>query len=68
MSKSINNKSYLIQNKSELNRKWLQNIKNIGITAGASTPEKVILEIEKDILLEPGSNPRHICIISSPES
>lgn len=49
LSKSINNKSYLIQNKSELNRKWLQNIKNIGITAGASTPEKVILEIEKDI-------------------
>jgi len=49
LSKSINDKSYLIQNKSELNRKWLQNIKNIGITAGASTPEKVILEIEKDI-------------------
>lgn len=49
LSKSINNKSYLIQNKNELNKKWLQNIKNIGITAGASTPEKVILEIEKDI-------------------
>ncbi|MFA6708578.1 MAG: 4-hydroxy-3-methylbut-2-enyl diphosphate reductase [Fusobacterium sp.] len=49
LSKTINNRSYLIQNKNELKKEWLKNIETIGITAGASTPEKIILEIEKDI-------------------
>lgn len=49
LSKSINKRSYLIQDKLELKKEWLQNIERIGITAGASTPEKIILEIEKDI-------------------
>ncbi|WP_300356171.1 4-hydroxy-3-methylbut-2-enyl diphosphate reductase [Fusobacterium sp.] len=49
ISKSINEKSYLIQDKTELNNSWFKNIDKIGITAGASTPEEIILEIEKEI-------------------
>ncbi len=49
ISKSINEKSYLIQDKTELNNSWFENINKIGITAGASTPEEIILEIEKEI-------------------
>ncbi len=37
--------AYLINDKSELDNGWLKNIKNIGITAGASTPENVISEV-----------------------
>ncbi len=49
ISKSINEKSYLIQDKTELNSSWFNNTEKIGITAGASTPEEIILEIENDI-------------------
>lgn len=49
LAKNINERSYLIQDKNELKKEWFNNIRKIGITAGASTPEKVILEIEKDI-------------------
>ena len=49
ISKSVNEKSYLIQDMTELNSSWFDNVKKIGITAGASTPEEIILEIEKEI-------------------
>lgn len=49
ISKSINKKSYLIEDKSYLQRSWFENIRKVGITAGASTPEEIILDIEKDI-------------------
>lgn len=40
ISKEINERSYLIQDKTELEKDWFHNVENIGITAGASTPEK----------------------------
>ena len=49
ISKTINNKSYLIEDSSYLKSSWFTNVKKIGITAGASTPEEIILDIEKDI-------------------
>lgn len=49
ISKEINERSYLIQDKTELEKDWFHNVENIGITAGASTPEKIILEIENEI-------------------
>ena len=49
ISKSVNEKSYLIQDMTELNSSWFDNVKKIGITAGASTPEEIILEIENEI-------------------
>lgn len=49
ISKEINEKSYLIEEVNQLNIGWLANISSVGITAGASTPEKIIIEIEKFI-------------------
>lgn len=46
---NINPNSYLIENKDELNLEWLKGKERIGITAGASTPEKSIIEIEQKI-------------------
>lgn len=34
--------SYLINDESEIDSKWLEGVKTIGLTAGASTPEKIV--------------------------
>jgi 4-hydroxy-3-methylbut-2-enyl diphosphate reductase len=34
--------SYLINDESEINPEWLTNVKTIGLTAGASTPESIV--------------------------
>lgn len=49
ISKEINKKSYLLENYKDLNKSWFENVEKIGITAGASTPEKSIREIERII-------------------
>jgi len=49
ISKSINNKSYWIQSGKNLKRSWLKNSQNIGITAGASTPDFTTKEVIKRI-------------------
>ena len=41
--------TYMIQGQDELDTIWLENKKNIGITAGASTPEWVIQEVVNKI-------------------
>ena len=45
----LNPNSYLLENKDDLNIEWLKGKEKIGITAGASTPEKSIVEIEQKI-------------------
>ena len=42
-----NTKAYRIGSVKEINEKWLNNIKRIGITAGASSPEVLIVEVIK---------------------
>lgn len=37
-----NTPAYLINSEKEINPSWLQNVKSIGLTAGASTPEPVV--------------------------
>lgn len=49
ISKKINERSYLLENYMDLDKKWLENAERVGITAGASTPEKSIREIERII-------------------
>lgn len=49
ISNEINKNSYLIENLSQLDSNWFDNVSSVGITAGASTPEKIIIEIEKFI-------------------
>ncbi len=41
--------TYHIENYTELQKKWFKNIKSIGISGGASTPESDIIDIRKSI-------------------
>ncbi|MEE2933217.1 MAG: 4-hydroxy-3-methylbut-2-enyl diphosphate reductase [Pseudomonadota bacterium] len=47
IGKELNVPSYLIDDASGLNEVWLENIKTIGITAGASAPEKLVQDLIK---------------------
>ncbi|MBZ4683864.1 MAG: 4-hydroxy-3-methylbut-2-en-yl diphosphate reductase [Fusobacteriaceae bacterium] len=47
IGKNLNNNTYLIEKKEDINKRWFEGIDVVGITAGASTPEKSIHEIEK---------------------
>jgi len=49
ISKSLNMRSYWVQSKNEIRRDWLKDVKKIGITAGASTPEETTYSIIKYI-------------------
>jgi len=41
--------SYLIQGADDLDESWFREIRGVGITAGASTPDYVIAEVEERI-------------------
>ncbi len=43
-------KTFHIETSSEIDKKWLQNKDKIGITAGASTPDWIIVEVYNEIL------------------
>ncbi|MDR3259801.1 MAG: 4-hydroxy-3-methylbut-2-enyl diphosphate reductase [Fusobacteriaceae bacterium] len=47
--KKINDKSYFVQVEDDLDRSWFEGCNKIGITAGASTPEEIIVNIENKI-------------------
>ena len=41
--------SYLIDGPSDINKKWITNVKTVGITAGASAPEAVVMEVVNEL-------------------
>ena len=45
ISKSLNKNSYWVNGAKEIKKSWLNNAKNVGITAGASTPESSIKSV-----------------------
>ncbi|OGX44204.1 MAG: 4-hydroxy-3-methylbut-2-enyl diphosphate reductase [Omnitrophica WOR_2 bacterium RIFCSPLOWO2_12_FULL_51_8] len=45
ISKSLNDKSYLVQSKKDIKPEWFKGIKTAGITAGASTPDDTTKEV-----------------------
>ena len=49
ISKGLNENSYLIGESKEINKNWFINKKSVGISAGASTPEYLIDEVEEKI-------------------
>lgn len=51
LCKARNKKTYHIERAYEIQNNWLENIKNIGITGGTSTPQKIIKEVVKALSL-----------------
>lgn len=49
ISKKLNNNTYLVENSEQINTEIFKNTNTVGITAGASTPEEIIKDIEKKI-------------------
>ena len=49
LCKSLSVPTHHIETSSEIKKEWLKNAKKLGITAGASTPEWIIKEVEKRI-------------------
>lgn len=49
ISKSLNKKTRWIEAKDNLKNSWFKNIKNVGIMAGASTPDVIVAEIVKEL-------------------
>ncbi|MCM8779891.1 MAG: 4-hydroxy-3-methylbut-2-enyl diphosphate reductase [Candidatus Omnitrophica bacterium] len=45
ISKSLNKRSYWINSRQELKKRWLDNAKSVGIAAGASTPQTAIQDV-----------------------
>lgn len=50
MSKSINKNTYLVEDKNDISKIWFSGINSVGISAGASTPDYVIDEVEEKIM------------------
>ena len=44
-----NSNAYQVTGKEDLKKKWFQNIKSVGISAGASTPDYLIHEVTEQI-------------------
>jgi len=49
LCRSLSVPTYHIETSSEIKKEWLKGAKNIGITAGASTPKWIMEEVEKRI-------------------
>ena len=49
ISSNFNPNTYLIQDENDLNIEWFRGMNKIGITAGASTPEEIVIKIENQI-------------------
>lgn len=49
ISLKINAKTFFIEIAKDLKKEWLENVKNIGISSGASTPDWIINEVVKKI-------------------
>jgi len=45
ISKSLNKRTFWIQSKNDIMPRWLEGAKSIGVTAGASTPDKTTREV-----------------------
>lgn len=49
LCKTLSVPTYHVETASEIEKRWIKGVKKVGITAGASTPEWLIKEVEKRI-------------------
>ena len=45
----VNNNSYQVTCADDVRRKWFENVKAVGVSAGASTPDELIEEVKEKI-------------------
>ena len=53
-------KAYLIDNAAEIQPQWLDNVKTVGITAGASAPEVLVREVVNKLVALGGEAPQEM--------
>ena len=49
IAKSINRNSYWVKSSADIKKDWFKGVESVGITAGASTPDKTIQEVKEHI-------------------
>ena len=49
IAKSINRNSYWVKSSADIKKDWFKGVESVGITAGASTPDKTIQEVKEYI-------------------
>ena len=49
IGREMNIPSFLIDGPTNINKNWLKNVKTVGITAGASAPETVVMEVVEEL-------------------
>jgi 4-hydroxy-3-methylbut-2-enyl diphosphate reductase len=49
LCKSLSVPTYHIETSSEIKQEWFKGVKRLGITAGASTPEWIIKEVQANL-------------------
>jgi 4-hydroxy-3-methylbut-2-enyl diphosphate reductase len=47
LCKGLEVRTYHVETASEIEDEWFSNVKRVGVTAGASTPDWIIREVEK---------------------
>ena len=45
LAKERNNNSYQVTNADEINLDWFEKVETVGVSAGASTPDKIINDV-----------------------
>lgn len=50
LSRSLNPRSFWVQSRKDVDLSWFKGVQNVGITAGASTPDRAIKEIVEYII------------------
>ena len=53
-------KAYLIDSAAEIQQEWLEGVKAVGITAGASAPEVLVKEVVDTLVAMGGEAPQEL--------
>ena len=67
ISKNSGTMAYLVDDKSEIDHRWLDGVKTVLVTAGASAPEHLVQEILDDLLARYGGDIEEIDVIEEDE-
>jgi 4-hydroxy-3-methylbut-2-enyl diphosphate reductase len=60
LGERMGSKAYLIDNAAEIQPQWLDNVKAVGITAGASAPEVLVREVVNKLVALGGEAPQEM--------